>query len=66
MKVSSEILSIDVIPPSPDERCIECEKPITKENDSGWELFTEDGMTRKICCACNDKLNKEQEGKKEG
>ena len=35
--------------------CIDCEKKITEENDSGWERFREDGKTQKICKNCDEK-----------
>ena len=43
--------------------CVHCKEPITPENDSGWEAFTEDGITSQaICKNCNKKMEKELEG----
>jgi hypothetical protein len=52
-RMEHEILSIDVMPPSPDERCIRCGVLIDDTNESGWEGFTADGFTQKICIICN-------------
>ena len=36
--------------------CIRCGVKITKENDSGWNVFTEDGRTTQpVCKTCDEK-----------
>jgi len=36
--------------------CLCCGVPITDENDSGWERFTEDGVTTQpVCKSCDAK-----------
>ena len=44
--------------------CLECGIPITDENDSGWERFTEDGATTQpVCKSCDAKpVSFEKEG----
>lgn len=43
--------------------CLHCKVEITEENDSGWEAFTEDGITtQKICKECFNKMEKELPG----
>ena len=38
------------------DRCLNCNDPITAENDSGWEMFTKDGVTTQpICIFCDSK-----------
>jgi hypothetical protein len=33
--------------------CIDCEQPITPDNDSGWHAFTErSGESQKVCDTC--------------
>jgi len=37
--------------------CIECGVEITKNNDSGWEMFKEDGRTTQhICKKCDRRV----------
>lgn len=39
-----------------EEFCCDCSATITPKNDSGWEVFSEDGATtHKICKKCNTK-----------
>ena len=35
--------------------CLHCGMPITPENDSGWEAFTQDGATTQPVCETCDK-----------
>ena len=45
-------------------RCAICGIPITKENDSGWEIFVGDGKySQPICCWCD--IDYSKEGSKE-
>lgn len=37
------------------KQCLVCDVKITKFNDSGWELFTEDGATTQPVCRKCDK-----------
>jgi hypothetical protein len=37
--------------------CAKCEKIITKENDSGWEVFVNGHITQSVCKECNEKLD---------
>lgn len=40
-------------------RCAHCDTQITDDNDSGWEVFVENGYTQKICKACDLRLSTE-------
>jgi len=40
---------------SEEDFCLHCGVQITKENDSGWEAFRDDGVTtQKVCKICNE------------
>ena len=51
------------IKPNNVQVCLECGIPITDENDSGWERFTEDGTTQPVCKSRDAKpVSHEKEG----
>ena len=35
--------------------CARCDKEVTPENDSGWEVFISGGTTQPTCVECNNK-----------
>lgn len=35
------------------QECARCHRPIAPDNDSGWEVFIDDGLTQPICISCN-------------
>lgn len=42
------------------KKCLFCEIAITLQNDSGWEYFTQDGVTTQpVCLPCHNEMDKE-------
>ena len=39
------------------KKCADCDCNITKENDSGWEVFVSGGYTQSTCKKCDEIRN---------
>lgn len=50
-------MELDAIRSNRIERCAYCGIPITRENDSGWEIFIAPAITQVVCAWCDSAHN---------
>jgi hypothetical protein len=58
------VVNLDDIHSNHVKRCALCGIPINVDNDSGWEIFVEDGKTTQPICAWCDVEQSQSSGQK--